>query len=494
LTQAKNKTSAISFGFYWRKAVFFGCLILVAIFAIRSVGSFKADSGDFDYAVYSGNPTSDIEVTKNGKVIVGENETVLKLSIMKDFDELRTPVIDSPGIYMDEFAVNLKLPEDIADQVKYEVLGIHGVEKTEVYVQDSRTIVYKAYGIGPSSTVSIIAKLPKGAVNYSFADKALFSLRQLGLQQWLLLSLLIPIISVIYMIALIAKQLRADKYEIPDKEIDNLPMALPPAIVGVLYRQKVTSREIAATLIDLAIRGNIFILDRERDFAFAKNNLDQRLISYEKVLLSKIFNEHVFSNREDLEKRINDHLYSKKISIFTSGLYNLTTRLGYFKVNPQQVHARYRFGGLIVFFISLGGFLLSFNYSLDYPYLSFIWVAMMVTALVITMIAQKVPIRTPLGREALSNWLAFRKFLSSKEKVPFTYCNVETFEKYLPYAIVLDCEVAWAQRFSEENFVIPKWFISSKDGFSLQDFCLSLFPIVSYISRSLAAIREPGFE
>jgi uncharacterized membrane protein len=299
--------------------------------------------------------------------------------------------------------------------------------------------------------------------------------------------------AIVIMIWVIAKQLASDKVEIPDKEIDCPPMALPPAIVGALYHQKVTSREIAATLIDLAIRGNIYIMDRERDFAFAKNNFDKRLISYEKILLSKIFSEHVFSNKEDIEKRINDHLYSKKISLFTSGVYNLSTRLGYFKTNPQNIHSKYRLVCLLILFVSLGGFLVSFGFT-DYPYLSFIWIGLMITALVIASLAQKIPMRAPMGREALSNWLAFRKFLTSKDRIPFSLNNVESFEKYLPYAMVLDCEVAWAKRFSEESFAIPRWFISSKDGFSLQDFCLSLFPIVSYISRSLASVREPGFE
>lgn len=494
MREGKKKTSLVSFGFYWRKAVFFGSFFLVAVFVVKSFNSVQADSADFDSAVYSGNMESNIQIEENGKVTVDSNKTSMKLALMQDFDELRTPVLDSPGIYMDEFTVNLTLPADVASDTKYEVLGIHGVEKTEVTQTGPRTIVYKGYGIGPSATVSVIAKLPKNVITYSFVDNLLFSLRQFDAQQWLLLGLLIPIFAIAFTFGLMSKQFRANKIEIPQKSIDHPPMALPPAVVGVLYHQKVTSREIAATLIDLAIRGNIYILDRERDFAFAKNNFDRRLISYEKILLSKIFNEHVFSNKEELEKRINDHLYSKKISLFSAGVYNLTTRLGYFRVNPQQAHAKYRLIGLIFFFVSLAGFLFSFSLSSDYPYLSFIWIGMMVASLVIGMIAQRMPIRTPMGREALSNWLAFRQFLCSREKIPFAYSNVETFQKYLPYAMVFDCEVAWSKRFSEENFVIPKWFISSKQGFGLQDFCLSLFPIVSYVSRSLAAIREPGFE
>jgi hypothetical protein len=493
LTEKKNITSAISFGFYWRKLIIFCCFFLIAVWAVRSVSTFKADSGDFDYAVYSDNPISNIDIQKNGKVIVGDNKTAINIGIYKDFDEIRTPVIDQPGIYMDQFSVNLTLPEPVADQVQFEVLGIHGVDKTEAYILNSSTIIYKAYGVGPSSTISIVAKLPKGVISYSVVDRILFSLRQFNAQQWIFLSFLIPVISIICIFIVIFRQLISDKVKILEKEVEIPPMAIPPAIVGVIYRQRVTSREIAATIIDLAIRGNIYIMDKERDFAFAQNRLDKRLLSYEKILLSKIFREHIFSNKEEIEKRINSHLYSKKISLFSSGVYNLTTRLGYFRANPQKVHAKYRFGGLMVFFFSLGGFLLSFRFS-DYPYLSFIWIGLMVAALATTMVAQHIPMRTKAGSETLSQWLAFKRYLSSRNKMPFSYNNIETFQKYLPYAIVMDCEIAWAKRFSEENFALPSWFIASKGGFSLQDFCLSLFPIISYISRSLAAVREPGFE
>jgi uncharacterized membrane protein len=483
----------LSFGFYWRKFFFFGLVFTCAIFVLQSFTSVKADSGDFDSAIYSNDPKSDITITKAGKIIIA-GRTTQKISILKDFDEYRSPVLDAPGIYLEEFTVILHLPENSdASKVKYEFLGIHGVERTESFVQDSHTIVYKAYNVGPSATLSVIAKLPKGIITYSLTDNMLYSLRQYNVQQWALLSLVVPLLLSVFFIIYISRQIRQEKMTVTGKETNAPPMALPPAVVGVLFRQRVTAREFASTLVDLAMRGNIYILDKERDFVFAKNKLDKRLLPYEKILLSKIFKEKIFSSQEDIEKRINDHLYSRKISLFTSGIYTLATRLGYFKVNPQSIHVKYRLGGLLGFFASLAGFLLSFKY-LDYQYLSFFWIGLMLSALFIISISSKIPIRTKAGLEALNGWLSFRKFLSNKEKVAFSYDNQEMFEKYLPYAIALDCEIAWAKRFSDQNFMIPAWFVSGKSGFGLQDFCLSLFPIISYLARSLSAIREPGFE
>lgn len=491
-TDGQNK-SPLTFGIYWRKLGFFGSFFVAGLVGIIFISHFNADSADFDYAVYSDNPVSDIYLSQNGKVKIGDRSTD-KINILKDFDEIRTPVIDSPGIYMDQFAVNLHLPDNLdANDTQFETLAIHGVDSAESFISDEHTIVYRAYGIGPSSTISIVAKVPKGAITYSLLDKILFSVRSLSLKQWLLFSFLIPLVTTSYLFVFLYVKLRQQHVGISAENITALPASIPPAVVGALYRQKVTAREIAATLVDLAIRGNIYILDRDRDFAFAKNRFDTRLLGYEKILLSKIFTEHVFSNRQEIEQRINDHLYSRKISLYTTGVYALATRLGYFKVNPQTLHGRYRLGGIAAFLLSLVGFLVSFSFS-DYPYLSFVWIGMMASSLLFIALAQKIPIRTDGGRTATGQWLAFRRYLSSKEKISFSYENAEIFQRFLPYAIVLDCEVAWAKRFSEQNFEIPKWFVSSKGGFGLQDFCLSLFPIVSYISQGLSSVREPGFE
>ena len=104
------------------------------------------------------------------------------------------------------------------------------------------------------------------------------------------------------------------------------------------------------------------------------------------------------------------------------------------------------------------------------------------------------PIRTALGRQALSNWLAFKKYLSDPAPLPYDAKNFQKFVEYLPYAIVFKCEALWAKRFSEEEFMVPDWFITDKPSLGLQDFCLSLYPIIGYVGQNLATIREPGYK
>ena len=386
------------------------------------------------------------------------------------------------------------MPEALAYKTKHEILAIHGVESSYSMVKDQDTIFYSASGVSKNATVSVVAQLPKGVISHSVFSQMLVEAQKVGFSWWLVLAIALPLATIIYMMFFLAFQYRMQKVDIPPHETASPPMALPPAIVGALFRQKVGPREIAATLIDLALRKDIVILDRDRGFAFGKGKFDKRLLGYEKILLSKIFKNNISSTEEFVEERIAGHLYSKKMSIVSAGIYSIATRLGYFRVNPRKLHAKYRLIGIMAILMAIAGFVLSFWIKIIPQFTSFFWVGMLISAVIIFATVKNIPVRTEIGKEALSNWLAFRKFLINPEPIEFTPTVHQLFEAYLPYAVVLDCEASWARRFEEHNFVLPDWFITDKDGLGIGDFCLSLFPIVSYVGRSLSALREPGFE
>lgn len=483
-------------GFYKRKFVFFLLIFIVVFLGIKVIreNTFSADESFGDEIQDSFSKNIDITVLANGDINVNGQKINQKVDLLNEFDEVRLVLLDNPGEYYDHVTAKLNLPGDATKDVQHEFLGIHGVGYSASFISSNNQITYTATSVSSQATLTVVAKLPKGVISPPISRQLFQSLKNLKGSSWLIIAIFPPVLTFILLLFLISNQFKNQKIDVPDKEISSPPMAIPPAIVGALYSQKVGSREIAATLIDLAMRGDIIIVDRERGFEFGKNRFDKRLLGFEKVLLSKIFQKNIFSNREDIEQRINNHFYSKKISIVSSGVYTLATRLGYFKVNPQYLHAKYRFIGIGAFFLALGGFVASLTWFTDPPYAIFFWVGMMISALLISIIASKMPVRTVIGQDVLSNWLAFKRFLSNPELYPFAENNQEIFQKYLPYALVLECEAAWARRFQKHNFVAPDWFVTEKLGLGLEDFCLLLFPIISYVGRSLSALKEPGFE
>ena len=482
------------FGLYWRKLLFFAGIFSFTALFYWQISYFKADMSEYSPVYQTSSLSVVVNVLGNGSITIDNKKVRDKVSPVDGKEEVRLPVLDNIGIYYSNATITLNLPRSVADKTTYDIKGIHGVGSVSSYVKSGNQIVYEADDVQPTATISIIAQMPQGTVNFPLIVRLYSLLNNIKSNSWMILGISLPLLTWLYLLLFIAYQIRRQAIDSPKKGTNAPPMALPPAVVGVLIRQKVGPREIAATLIDLALRGDIMILDRERDFAFVKNKYDQRLLSFEKILLSKIFRQNLVSGQREIEERINNHLYSKKISAVTAGIYALATRLGYFQQNPQSVHHKYQIIGIVGTMIGLSGIALSLITFRDPPYIVFFWIGMTLSTIIIAALAKRIPIRTILGQEALSNWIAFKQYLSSREKLPFSYENQETFQRYLPYAVILDCEVAWAKRFSEQNFVLPEWFVSSRTGLGLEDFCLSLFPIVSYVSRSFAAIREPGFK
>lgn len=495
--QSKKVNKPPMVDIYWRKLVVF-VLVFLFIFGVWKFFSSRQYSADQPLSEsgpsYITTSEVTLEVKSNGGVYKNGQKISAKISPQKDFDELRLVVFDQNGYYLDNLTLNLKLPADVASSTKAQILAIHGVESSNTLQVDNSTIAYHAVSVDPMATVTVVAQLPKGVITLPFFDQVIYLLSSFGSSVWLTVAIIIPILTFIYLILLISLARRAQKITRPDRPISAPPMALPPAVVGVLISQRVGPREIAATLIDLSLRGYIFIIDRDRGFSFGKRNFAGQLLSFEKILLSKIFRQSISATEEEIDKRFVNHLYSRKMSLFTNGIYLLATRLGYFRENPVSMHRRYQFIGILLFFFALACFFLTFKYFPSLPYAVFLWVGMMVASLVVVIVGSNMPIRTALGHQALSNWLAFKKYLSDPQPLPYDQKNYQKFAEYLPYAIIFHAEAMWARRFAGEEFAVPDWFLTEKQGLGLNDFCLALYPIIGYVGQNLAAIREPGFK
>lgn len=491
----KNKSKRfVSVSFYQRKLVFFAVIACLSIFGFNYVKNSTFNADELTSSLISGNSEQKIaiEILPDGKLKINGNTSEQRVDLVNN--ELRLPIVDNPGKYFSKVTITLTLPDTVKGEVKPDILAVHGVGTADSYFKDPKTIIFEASDVSATAIITVIASLPAGSIKPETGTAIWAGLSSIKAKAWVVTGIALPMLTLFIMLLILVYQYKRQKVDKPDKETSQPPMALPPAVVGALINQKVGSREVAATLIDLAQRGDILILDRERGFAFGKGKFDQRLLTFEKLLLSKIFSEHLTADRKEIERRINNHFYSKKMSLVTAGVYALATRLGYFKADPQKSLAKYRLIGISFFLLALAGFVVSLVQFKDPQYIVFFWVGMMGASLVISFIASRLPIRTIIGQEVLSNWYAFKKFLTNPEEFPYSEYNQEVFQKYLPYAIVMNCEAAWAHRFTKHNFIIPEWFLSEKDGLGLEDFCLSLFPIVSYVGRSLSATKEPGFE
>lgn len=481
------------FSLYKKKSVFFAGLVLVLItaFYVRAQLTVSADQPVANIIEDNNQTTQTINILANGNVMFN-GKKVDQVMPVDGRDELRRVVLNQPANYLDKLTVQLNLPSAVAAISENKILAVHGVDDTSVKVADDHTVNFTAFGIGPAAEITLVAKMPAGTIQYSPVLRIKNSLTTLSFSFWLALAIIFPLISLLILLFIIFKELRG-KVDIPNQSVSSPPMGIPPAVVGLIVKQKIGPREIAATLVDLAVRGDIIIVDRERGFVFGKNHLEQSLLGFEKVLLGKIFKDAISADQGQIQERVNHYLYSKKISAFYYLIQALALRMGYLKSNYRIIKSRYSLVALALFILGILGLSLKvLSISIDPPYSLFFWIGMIVSSVVIFALADYIPSRTAVGRTEVSNWLAFKRYLVDPNPVEYDERNYDLFVRYLPYAIVLDCEAAWAQRFSKHNFMVPDWFLTDKQTVGLEDFCLLLFPIVSYVGRNLDSLRAPG--
>ncbi|MBM2820489.1 MAG: hypothetical protein HW405_249 [Candidatus Berkelbacteria bacterium] len=200
--------------------------------------------------------TTQIEVKENGDVFIDGQKHNEALQFYQKNDELRVKIFDSSGEYIPSFKAIVKLPATISqNQVHQIVYAIHGVGSYSSRMQDSQTRIYEAQDISPSSTLTIVAELPKGLVTPNFWQKIKFTFSSLPVETWLYVAIVLPGITLVILLFMVLKRKAAQFLPIKGL-LGGPPEDISPAVSGVLIDGVVGAREIAATLIDLARRGS----------------------------------------------------------------------------------------------------------------------------------------------------------------------------------------------------------------------------------------------
>ena len=499
------KTLIKEIGFYRRKILFFVIIFGIGI-VIYSLWHFfsqpeaAVEFNEVPYSLAANQRTMEVLVQKNGEVIV-DGKPKRALHFYEEYDELRILVFDDSGEYISGFRATVHLPEpQRSEDIRQIVYAVHGVGSTRISMSDPQTLVYEATDISPQATLTIVANFPKGMITPDWWQRIEITTNQLPVKIWLLVAIILPSITLILMLFMILKRRTAQIIPVRGT-LGGPPENISPAIPGVLIDGVVGSREIAATLIDLARRGYIYIVNKgQGQFSFGIRKSGNfatmsGLTTFERELLAKIFTPRaVKSTLNDVEMRIGRHIFSRKIAKFYLEIYNEATKKGYFVQNPAKVHLAWKYTGVLFFFLSFLGFMIGAMAGADPKYGLFFWVGGMITAAVIIWLSPFMPARTAKGNEELREWLEFREYLTNPQPVAGVAALQGKFEEYLPYSIVLGAEIDWAKRFSKEPFQQPEWYTSDENVVTLASFANQLFPLIGYVSQNLARSHEPTVE
>lgn len=250
------------------------------------------------------------------------------------------------------------------------------------------------------------------------------------------------------------------------------PGDLRPAEVGTLVDERVDTRDIAATIVDLAVRGYLTIeegpsgnLLGKRTYILRKTaepgSRDRRgeLAPYEKTIYQKLFASGESVTTEDLE-----NTFYKTVRKASDQLYADLTRKGLFLGRPDRVRkvwlesGWFVFGtGVFVLFVALS------DESGSFPLEPGLGLAAAVCGLIVVAFSRLMPRKSFSGKRAALEILGFEEYLARAEKEDLKLQEKKgIFETFLPYAISLKVVEQWVRAFEGVLDQNPDWFIGAE--------------------------------
>lgn len=290
------------------------------------------------------------------------------------------------------------------------------------------------------------------------------------------------------------------------------PDNLSPLEAGTIMDFRVDNRDLTATIIDLAIRRYLKIIETKKDRLLGKDTLSYTLEltnadfsglkPHETQLLTALFKDKTVGATASVASLENDLAATAK-DIADAAERGLTAR-GYFRDNPLKS------GKVLSVLAGICFFSVFFLLSILGPALAF---GLAVSALAAWLFAKHMPARTAQGVQARNHLLGLKLYLEVAERdrlqklqapgAPYApnadepTKTVELFEKLLPYAMVLGVERQWARQFESLYTQPPDWYSGNFTVFnsyllasSLND---ALLPAVSQTFTAPSSSGGSGF-
>lgn len=237
---------------------------------------------------------------------------------------------------------------------------------------------------------------------------------------------------------------------------------LDPLEASVILHQNITNEAITAQLIQLAIGGYVVIEKLEQDGLikyFTKSDYQIRKLRD----LPESSRQHV----KDLFENLFSHTDIVLVSSLKGTFQTITNTLaknvsielrknGYYK-NTEGIQTKNK--GILVFL----SFALLMIRVLGLSQLFYIAIAGVLIMGILIFLQYVLPAKTEKGMEAYAHLLGLKKYIAVAEQDRINFVNApeknpQTFEKFLPFAILFELEKQWVKEFEKMYHIQPTWY------------------------------------
>ncbi len=224
------------------------------------------------------------------------------------------------------------------------------------------------------------------------------------------------------------------------------PDDLRPAEMGLILDERADTKDVTATIIDLAVRGYLKIKEIPKeglfggtDWELTKVERQDNLNDYERSLYDGLFKSGSPVEMSDLKNTFAERLQKVKEALYSDGM-----KRKWFSQKPETSRSAWALIGVGVVILGV---------ALTFPSGYFLGRALIGTpvilaGLVLVFLSRAMARRTATGSEALRRVLGFRLYISTAETRRQEFNEQENiFATYLPFAIVFGCVEKWAKAF-----------------------------------------------
>ncbi|WP_062465782.1 DUF2207 domain-containing protein [Demequina maris] len=242
------------------------------------------------------------------------------------------------------------------------------------------------------------------------------------------------------------------------------PDGLRPGQLGTLIDEKADTRDVTATIVDLAVRGYLVVEEAgEKDYRFVKQReADAGLFPYEQMLF-----DAVFEGRSAVTLSALKTTFHADMQAVQKQLYRNVTNHGWFRGNPS--HARGAWAGAGIALL-VGGAFATFAAAMLGTTIALVPVAIALLGLVVLATTSVAPARTAEGSRVLAQTRGFELYLDKAEANQLRFEEgQDIFSRYLPYAIAFGVTEQWAKKFEQlaaqgVRLAEPTWYRGAAYG------------------------------
>ena len=244
------------------------------------------------------------------------------------------------------------------------------------------------------------------------------------------------------------------------------PNGLRPAEIGTLIDDSADMVDITSTIIDLATRGWLKIIENEKKGFFGSSfqydlektspkDKQDTLNDYEETIYNGIFGSKEKTSLDDLKNSFYTHIPTVRTK-----LYKSLVDKKYYESNPEKSRSSYQTLGFSGIFIML--FILNFLIGLSVS----LYIGIIISFILVAIFGKYMPKKTQLGADTYIHILGLEEFIKTAEKDRLKFYEKENiFEKLLPYAIALGLADKWAKACEGLMKNAPDWYQSSNPNF-----------------------------